>query len=179
MPSTPFGNDELVPYQPFKTMLKEVGEEVVMENVLGDIVNGTRPDQIAKALKIPFYEFMKWLHEDQKRLNAYYRAQELWAEKLHSEVIEIADNATEEDVQVAKLRIKTRQEVASNYNRKRFGTVSVPESAKFSGGITINITGVDKPQFVEVTQNGDDRTQNGNLTGTSREPITIDQKEDK
>ena len=143
---------DLIPYKPFKTMLKEVGEEGVMENVLTEVSEGRTPNQIAKDLKIPFYEFMKWLHEDSKRVNAYYKAQELWAEKLHSEVIEIADNATEEDVQVAKLRIRTRQEVASNYNRKRFGKVELPESQKFSGGITINITGVDKPQFVEVVQ---------------------------
>lgn len=142
----------VVVWKPFKTMVKEYGEDSVMNKIMESLVEGKRPDAIAKSLKIPFYEFMKWIHEDTKRLHGYHRAQELWAESLHAEVIEIADSATEEDVQVAKLRIKTRQEVAANYSKKRFGKVEIPENKGFSGGITINITGVEKPKFVEVVQ---------------------------
>ncbi len=143
---------DVVLWKPFKTMVKEYGEDQVMNKVMGSLVEGERPDKIAKSLKIPFYEFMKWIHEDTKRLHGYHRAQELWAESLHAETVEIADNATEEDVQVAKLRIATRQAVAANYNRKRFGKVEIPENKGFTGGITINITGVEPPKFVEVVQ---------------------------
>ncbi len=160
---------DVVLWKPFKTMVKDYGEDLVMNKVMESLVEGERPDKIAKSLKIPFYEFMKWIHEDTKRLHGYHRAQELWAESLHSEVIEIADNATEEGVQVAKLRIKTRQEVAANYNRKRFGSVVIPDNKSFTGGITINITGVETPKFVEVIQPQieNERTQIENGTGVT------------
>ena len=166
----------LVLWKPFKTMVKEYGEDLVMNKVMESLVEGERPDKIAKSLKIPFYEFMKWIHEDTKRLHGYHRAQELWAESLHSEVIEIADKATEDDVQVAKLRIKTRQEVAANYNRKRFGSVVIPDNKSFTGGITINITGVETPKFVEVvqerTQIGNERTQKENVPESTPDLVT-------
>jgi len=62
-----------------------------------------------------------WLRLNESFLQNYREAKESQADHFADEMIEIADNATAQDAQVAKLRIDTRRWAASKFNMKKYG----------------------------------------------------------
>ena len=65
-----------------------------------------------------------FLSENEARLQRYYRALEGVADEYVGEVVGIADNATNENVAVDRLRIDSRLKVAGKYSSARFGEKS-------------------------------------------------------
>ena len=64
---------------------------------------------------------MRWLQKDEAFREQYRESREIQAEILFDQLADIADAATPEDVNVAKLRIWTRQWIASRLNAKKYG----------------------------------------------------------
>jgi hypothetical protein len=71
-------------------------------------------------------EFIRWIMKDPERKRRFREAQEIGAESVADELIDIADGTTPEgaslpeDVARSKLRIETRQWMLKTWNRSRF-----------------------------------------------------------
>jgi hypothetical protein len=79
--------------------------------------------------------YIDWIKKDPQRTIRYENAQLLYAEKLGSEIIEIADaEDTAEDVQRSKLRIDSRKWLMGVYNKRRYGDTKTIE---LGGSISI------------------------------------------
>jgi len=66
--------------------------------------------------------------------NQYARAREAQTEALAEQIIPIADDATEEDAQVARLRVDVRKWIASKILPKKYGDKVQNE---ISGSLTV------------------------------------------
>lgn len=70
--------------------------------------------------------FLRWVFSDSSRKARYYEAQEIAAEMLSSDILQIADGESqteggfEEDTQRSKVKIETRRYLMGIYNKKRF-----------------------------------------------------------
>lgn len=79
--------------------------------------------------------FLRWIHKDPIRKNRYYEAQEIGAEIVAGEMLQIADAENSlEDVQRSTLRISTRKYLLGVWNKRRFGEV---KQIEHSGAISI------------------------------------------
>lgn len=79
--------------------------------------------------------FIAWIHEDDKRRVEYQKAQEIGAEVVFSQIIEIADAENSlEDTDRSTLRINARKWVLGVANRRRFGDV---KQIEMGGSISI------------------------------------------
>lgn len=94
---------------------------------------------IDEDLREPSYRhFMSWILRDPERKADYYRAQEVGAEIVASELLKIADSEDSlEDVARSSLRISTRKYLLGVWNKKRYGEV---KSVELGG--TINIANI-------------------------------------
>ena len=63
----------------------------------------------------------RWFREHDKFCYNYARAKEDQADYFVEDIVQIADLATAEDVQVARLRVDTRKWAASKYKPKKYG----------------------------------------------------------
>jgi hypothetical protein len=61
-----------------------------------------------------------WLKQDEDFLERYARAREAQADKFFKECIEIADAATQENCNVARLRVDTRKWAAARLAPKKY-----------------------------------------------------------
>lgn len=121
-------------------ILDEIGEQGLMSLIVEKLSEGTKPSDVARDLHLPFMVLWEWLAADPKRQRLYDHAWEMYAQDLHAETIQIADEATVDDVQVAKLRVDTRFKASSSYDRKRFGNAVKHE---------VEVVGVDIKQLLE------------------------------
>ena len=62
-----------------------------------------------------------WLREDEDFLERYARAREAQADKYFQEIVEIADAATPETVNVARLRVDSRKFTVARLAPKKYG----------------------------------------------------------
>jgi hypothetical protein len=62
-----------------------------------------------------------WLRQDEDFLERYARAREAQADKYFQEIIEIADAATPETVNVARLRVDSRKFTVARLAPKKYG----------------------------------------------------------
>jgi hypothetical protein len=121
-------------------ILDEIGEDGLMSLIVEKMSEGTKPSDVARDLHLPFLVLWNWLAAEPKRQQLYNHGWEMYASDLHAETIQIADEATVEDVQVARLRVDTRFKAASSYDRKRFGTTVKHD---------VEVVGVDIKQLLE------------------------------
>ena len=63
----------------------------------------------------------RWFREHKDFCDNYARAKEDQADYFVEDILQIADLATIQDVQVAKLRVDTRKWAASKYKPKKYG----------------------------------------------------------
>lgn len=106
--------------------LNEVTYNAMFEHVIVKIAEGIPLKAILRDdYRQPEYEhFLRWVHKDENRKNRYFEAQEVGAEIIASELLEIADaDDSLEDVARSTLRINTRKWLLGVWNRKRFGEV--------------------------------------------------------
>ena len=116
--------------------------EQMFEHVMDGLSSGISLKAILKDdfRDIDYRSFYCWMIRDEKRKQAYYEAQELAAEILSAECIEIADASDSlEDVARSTLRINTRWKTVGIYNRERFGDVKRSET-----NVNIDLSGLMK-----------------------------------
>jgi hypothetical protein len=70
---------------------------------------------------IQYARFLRWVKKNPQRLARYHEAQEIAAEILVGDIIRIADETNEENVQSRNTQIKSRQWVAGSFNPKKYG----------------------------------------------------------
>ena len=89
-----------------------------------------------------------WLREDEDFLERYARAREAQADKFFKECIEIADAATQENCNVARLRVDTRKWAAARLAPKKYGD-RISHDVK--GGTNVNF----QPQILIQCSSGE------------------------
>lgn len=131
--------DQKIGYSQLDELIETLGEKGLMSLIVEKLSRGINPARIAEDLSLPFMVMWEWLEADPARQRMYNAGYEMWANQLHHETVGIADSADITEVQLAKLRIDTRFKAASNYDKKRFGTVQQTQAHGFAGGVTIVI----------------------------------------
>jgi len=117
--------------------LNEITYGAMFEHVLLKIAEGIPLKAILRDdYRQPEYEhFLRWVHKDENKKSRYFEAQEIGAEIIASELLEIADaDDSLEDVARSTLRINTRKWLLGVWNRKRFGEIKQIEQ-----NVTIDI----------------------------------------
>ena len=90
------------------------GEAMVFDH----ISQGKTVDSVIKALGISISGFYKWIDKDAKRGELLMRARTRGGQSLAEQTLEIADSASPQEAQVAKLRVDTRRWLASKMNEE-------------------------------------------------------------
>ena len=98
------------------------GEAQVFHHIAG----GMTVSKLCETLGLAQRTFYDWIERTPSRIETLTRARELAAHALADQTLEIADSATPEDVQVAKLRTDIRLKLAARHNRAYFGESQSP-----------------------------------------------------
>ena len=100
-----------------------VAEPGAMQEVVRLLTEGTTLRGVARLWKIPYGRLAAWICEDVERTASYEQALRIWVDSLAQETIDLADNAEETKVAIAKARIQidTRIRLAERLNRERYG----------------------------------------------------------
>ena len=98
------------------------GEAMVFDH----ISQGKTVDSVIKALGISIGGFYKWVDKDAKRGELLTRARTRGGQSLAEQTLEIADSATPQEAQVAKLRVDTRRWLASKMAPDDYGDKQQP-----------------------------------------------------
>ena len=93
--------------------------------------------------------------EDEDFLERYARAREAQADKFFKECIEIADTATQENCNVARLRVDTRKWAAARLAPKKYGDhishdVKGGTNVNFQPQILIQCSSDEEEGFIDV-----------------------------
>lgn len=122
--------------QQLDQLVEQHGESGVADMVCGMVAHGASLADVAKAEGMPYVVLWKWVNGDEGRLAAYRQALEARADYEANRALEIADSATPEEVNLAKLKIDTRKWAASKWGKSQYG-----ENGGSGGGVgVINIT---------------------------------------
>ena len=98
------------------------GEAMVFDH----ISQGKTVDSVIKALGVSIGGFYKWIDRDAKRGELLMRARTRGGQSLAEQTLEIADSATPQEAQVAKLRVDTRRWLASKMAPDDYGDKQQP-----------------------------------------------------
>jgi hypothetical protein len=82
------------------------------------ISQGKTTDSVIKSLNISIGGFYKWIEKDVRRGELLARARTRGGRSLAEQTLEIADNASPQEAQVAKLRVDTRRWLASKLSEE-------------------------------------------------------------
>lgn len=107
------------------------------ESVLDSLVDGTAITTICKKLGCVPSTVYRWAYKDDQFAQQFSRAREYSADALVDQAQEIADTATPENVQVAKLRCDMLLKRAACYRPSKYGQKAQVDHA---GGVTIQVT---------------------------------------
>ena len=102
----------------------------ILDHVLEQIAFGIPLRRVVEKdeRRIDPAHFRAWIFSDPTRKEAYYKAQELSAEVIADELIEISDAVDSMETEGrSKLRMDSRKYILQVYNRKRFGDVKQME----------------------------------------------------
>jgi hypothetical protein len=106
-----------------KAIHKFGGEDATFEF----IANGGTTSALCKSLGVAVTTFDRWLDRGgETRRSAYAQARARGGQSLAEQTIEIADAATPQDAQVAKLRVDTRRWLASKQAPDEYGDKQAP-----------------------------------------------------
>ena len=90
------------------------------------ISQGKTTDSVIKSLDISIGGFYKWIEKDAQRGELLARARTRGGRSLAEQTLEIADSASPQDAQVAKLRVDTRRWLASKQTPDKYGDKQAP-----------------------------------------------------
>lgn len=94
------------------------------DKVIQLIADGKAIRNAVKDVSISSSTFYSWIDNDIELEKRYARATEERATALVEDMLEIADNASSEDVQVARLQVDSRKWIASKLRPKKYGDSS-------------------------------------------------------
>jgi len=107
----------------------------LMDVVVQRVAEGETLQQLAEVWTVPYGRLAKWVADDDGRRGQYEGALMLRADLEAQKAIEIADEATPEDVAVRKLRTDVRLKLAGKWDRKRYGERVEDGSAQLVGAL--------------------------------------------
>jgi hypothetical protein len=117
----------------------------IFNRICERIAEGESLREICEAKDMPArVNFIRWLEKDEALRNQYARARELQADHEFDEIKAIADLASVEDVQVARLRVDTRKWRAGKLRPKVYGDKVAIGGADDLPPIQTNDTGTAK-----------------------------------
>jgi hypothetical protein len=90
------------------------------------ISQGKTTDSVIKSLDISIGGFYKWIEKDVRRGELLARARTRGGRSLAEQTLEIADSASPQEAQVAKLRVDTRRWLASKQAPDEYGDKQAP-----------------------------------------------------
>lgn len=96
---------------------QEIITQICVRLVEGESLRAICRDEEMPAIST----VMLWLSQDEKLSEQYARAKEEQADTIFQEVLEIADTATNEEVNVARLKIDARKWMAGKLRPKVYG----------------------------------------------------------
>lgn len=104
-------------------LIEKQGGEVFQRQVMSDVLEGGSPRELARKYGVTYADLWRWITEDEERYQEYQKALVGTADDLAHEMLKIADEADEDEVNVAgkKLRVETRMKLASKWDRHRYG----------------------------------------------------------
>lgn len=116
--------------------MPKVFEAGIREDILAEISKGKSLVKVCQMDGMPNPKTVyEWLKSDEDFSNNYARAKDERAEFHFEECLEIADNASVDDVQNARLRIDTRKWMLGKMAPKKYGDKI---DVGVSGNLTIN-----------------------------------------
>jgi hypothetical protein len=78
---------------------------------------------------VAYRTLTRWLTTTEERKDLYRQVRKLAAGRLAEDTLAISDGATQQDVQVARLRVDTRRWLAARYDPDVFGERQTPTMA--------------------------------------------------
>lgn len=94
----------------------------IREQILGELAAGESLKWITKQEGFPSEKtVMRWLAADEKFRTAYGEARALGMEKHANDIIDIADEASVEGVNVARLRVDARKWILAKMLPRKYG----------------------------------------------------------
>lgn len=94
--------------------------------IFDHIAQGKTVDSLIKVLGISVGGFYKWVEKDAQRGELLTRARTRGGQSLAEQTLDIADSASPQEAQVAKLRVDTRRWLASKMAPDEFGDRQQP-----------------------------------------------------
>lgn len=91
----------------------------LIDDVIAAVLAGNSLLEIAGEMKAPPSAFVAWLQ--QNHAQTYTDALAIRANEFAHQCIRIADEATPEDVSVARLRVETRLKLAGKWDKAMYG----------------------------------------------------------
>lgn len=125
-----------------------VWSEALEDQVIGLVCEGYTMREIARLREYPpLNSMLRRMAESERFADGLIRAREVAVYALADQIIDIADKATPDNVQVAKLRVEVRQWVMGRFNRRQFGDKLDVDGmlGGANGRLTISWQGEDKP----------------------------------
>lgn len=111
---------------PMDRLAVVVRDPAVMDVIGQRVIDGESLKQIALSWQVPVMRFIEWVVDDPGRLAVYGAALKVRADELAHQVLDVADGRFESDgnVQRDALRVKARLQLASHWDRDRYGQQS-------------------------------------------------------
>ena len=104
-------------------LVAEIGSDGLLEMVCGRVTEDEDLTDISRSLEIPYSVQWRWL-SDSGRMQDYENSLKARADREAHELLRIADGATDEEIQTAKLRVDARKWLAAKWDRDRYGESS-------------------------------------------------------
>jgi len=120
-------------------------EDEALQFLLAQVASGVSLKVLCDHYGLQYGAVVAWFLEEKYRFEAYECALRAVADGYYGEIVDIADGANPDTVQLAGLQIKARDMVAKKYDRARFGDREVVQPVGAGGGFpaTISITFVE------------------------------------
>lgn len=90
------------------------------------IAAGATLTAVAERLGVSYRALTRWLATGEERAALYKEVRKMAAGRLAEDTLGISDAATQQNAQVAKLRVDTRRWLAARYDPEAFGDRQVP-----------------------------------------------------
>lgn len=104
------------------------------DKVCSRIVEGMSLRKLSKIEEMPGIETIyKWLRTYPEFAEQYARAKSDQADAMAEEIMDISDNATSDNFQVARLRVDSRKWLASKFKAKKYGDATQLKLADADG----------------------------------------------
>jgi len=118
--------------------------EELVDKMLEEIASGRSVISICREedWSVTHDTWYRWLYKYPELSDRYARAKSIQSEYEADNILDIADNATKEDFQVARLRVDARKWVASKLVPKKYGEYKNIDHTTSDGSM--------KPTYIEL-----------------------------